>query len=81
MIPLIMAVLIAGIASALFHLFVGDSVLELFAYWVAGSVGFLLGHWLGALYAVPLPTLGVVQIIPAVLGCLGGIVVANVLKM
>lgn len=81
MILLSIALLVSGVAAALFHLFVGDSVLELFAYWVAGGIGFVLGHWLGMLYAVPLPTVGMVQIVPAVVGCLGGIAVANVLKV
>ncbi len=81
MILLIMALLVSGMAAALFHLFVGDSVVELFAYWIAGCVGFLLGHWLGALYAVPFPSVGIVQMVPALVGCLSGIAVANVLKV
>ena len=81
MILLIMALLVSGMAAALFHLFVGDSVVELFAYWIAGCVGFLLGHWLGVLYAVPFPSVGIVQIVPALVGCLSGIAVANVLKV
>lgn len=81
MILLLLSLLFSGLLASLVHVFLGDGVRELLQFWGLGLVGFLVGHWLGANTVAFLPTLGAIHIFPACLGCITGVVVANVLKL
>lgn len=81
MIILLLSLLFSGLLASLIHLFLGDGVDELLRFWGLGLIGFLAGHWLGANNVAFLPTLGTVHILPACLGCITGVLVANVFKL
>lgn len=81
MIILLVSLLFSGLLASLIHLLLGDGINELLWFWGFGLIGFLAGHWLGANNVPSLPTLGAVHILPACLGCIIGVLVANVLKL
>ncbi len=81
MIVLLLSLLFSGGLAALFHLIWGEHPRELFWFWGLGLAGFLLGHWVGSNNPLPLPTLGELHIVPALLGGLLGVLVANSFKV
>lgn len=81
MIIVLLSVLFSGLLASFIHLFLGDGGDELLKFWGLGLIGFLAGHWLGANNVAFLPTLGALHILPASLGCILGVLVANVLKL
>lgn len=81
MIVFVLSLLFSGLMAALFHLFWGRGAGELVGLWGLGFIGFLTGHLLAVSNAVPLPMLGALHVIPGCLGCLGGLLVANVLNL
>ncbi len=81
MIVLLLSLLFSGGLAALFHLIWGEHPRELLWFWGLGFVGFLFGHWLGSSNALPFPTLGELHVVPACLGGLAGVFVANSFKV
>lgn len=77
----VLTLFLTGLAAALFHLIWGRSPGQLLSYWLMGLMGFVAAQWLTADTVLPLPTVGVIQIAPALLGCVIGMLVANVLKL
>lgn len=78
---LVLTLFLTGLAAALFHLIWGQTPGQLLSYWLMGLMGFVAAQWLTADAALPLPTIGVIRVIPALLGCVLGMLVANALKL
>lgn len=77
----VLTLFLTGLAAALFHLIWGRSAGELLSLWVMGLIGFVAAQWLTADMGLPFPTIGTIRVVPAMVGCLFGMLVANALKL
>ena len=76
---LLSLLLIIGYAG-LFHLWGGQRLRDLLFYLLAATIGFLVGHWIGALLQIPLPSIGELHIIEASLGAWLGLLIVYLLQ-
>ncbi len=81
MIVLVLSLLLSGLVASVGHLVWGDHPAELAWFWLLSFAGFLIGHWLGVINDVALPTLGELHILPATVGGTIGLFVANSIKV
>lgn len=71
--------IVATLIGAGFHFIVGGDVRRLALFLLTAWVGFALGHIAGGLFGLNLLNIGPLRIIPAVIGALVALVVANVI--
>ncbi len=77
----VLVLFLTGASAVVFHLIWGRASRQLISTWLLGLLGFALGHWLTTDTALPFPLVGTIRIVPAMLGCLFGMLVANALKL
>jgi hypothetical protein len=74
-----LAFILATICGALFHLIVGGDIRQLALYLISAWAGFALGQLIGGLLQLEVMRIGVLQVLPAVLGALGMLLAARLL--
>lgn len=76
---IILAIVIATLIGAVFHLLRGGSIHRLGLHLLAANLSFFLGHWLSQLINWELLRVGAINLFPALLAALIGLILTATL--